>query len=76
MTVSQDTIQLNKLPEVAQKELLDFYEFLKQKHASAPEVNREATFSPRDFRGILRYSDPMVKQHLDELRQEWDRRFD
>ena len=37
MTTSSTTLNLSLLPQQAQQELLDFYEFLKHKYQTTPE---------------------------------------
>ncbi len=44
MTNSSTTLNLSLLPQRAQQELLDFYEFLKQKYQVMPESADVTTF--------------------------------
>ena len=64
MENSRDTINISDLPEFAQAQLLDFYEFLRAKHnlpsQKAPQIQRAPlsrfVLNPIKVKKIKRYS--------------------
>ncbi len=58
------TIQLDKLPDFAQRELLDFYHFLLQKYLPRPQ-QRMATTRPLAPR-LVKPFEPLSREQLYE----------
>ncbi len=58
------TIQLDKLPDFAQRELLDFYHFLLQKYLQRPQQRKVTTrpLAPR----LVKPFEPLSREQLYE----------
>ena len=64
--MSQNELDLSRLPEDAQQSLRDYYELLLERHGGGSE------FDPTDYRGAIDVHRE-AKERIDSLRKEWSR---
>ena len=70
--MSQRVLDISDLPDEAQQQLRDYYEYLRHRYgtdaASAPEE-----FDPARYRGAINVPGDDLQQRLNVLRDEWER---